>query len=93
MKPLHDAASKTQLCWTPECQYNLEELRTRMTGLPRAHCNPDTLIMSDASDVGVGSALWPVNRADANKVTLEDLKDRKMSTLVATNAKVLSAAE
>ena len=101
MKPLHDAVSKTQLCWTPECQDSLEELRARMTGLPRSHCNPDTLIdndhclviMSDASDVGVGSALWLVNRADASKVTLEDLKDRKVSTLVATDAKVLSTAE
>ena len=101
MKPLHDAVSKTQLCWTPECQDSLEELRTRMTGRQRAHCNPDTLIdddhclviMSDASDVGVGSALWLVNRADASKVTLEDLKNKEMSTLVATDAKVLSTAE
>ena len=72
-----------------------------MTSLLRAHFNQDTLIgynhclviMSDASDVGVGSALWLVNRADASNVTLEDLKDRKMSTLVATDARVLSAAE
>ena len=100
-KPLPDAISKTQLCRTPECQDSLEELRTRMTDLPRAHCNPDTLIdddhclviMPDASDVRVGSALRLVNRADASKVTLGDLKDRKMSTLVAIDAKVLSAAE
>ena len=51
------------------------------------------VIMSDASDIGVGSALWRVKRVDANKVTIEDLQDHTVSTIIATDAKVLSQSE
>ena len=69
--------------------------------MPRAHCDPNTLIddehcliiMADASSEGVGAGLWRVRRPDASKVTIEDLKDREMSTLIATDAKILTAAE
>ena len=72
-----------------------------MGALPRAYSNPDGLItddtclviMSDASDIGVGSALWHVKRADASKVTIEDLQDHTISTIIAIDAKVLSQSE
>ena len=101
MKPLHEATTKGQLTWTEECQRSLEELSSKMGALPRAYSNPDGLItddtclvlMSDASDIGVGSALWHVKRADASKVTIEDLQDHTISTIIATDAKVLSQSE
>ena len=69
--------------------------------MPRAHCDPSTLvdedhclvIMADASCEGVGAGLWRVNRADASEVTIEDLKNREMATLISTDAKILTAAE
>ena len=101
MKPLHEATTKGQLTWTEECQRSLEELSSKMGALPRAYSNPDGLItddtclvlMSDASDIGVGSALWHVKRADASEVTIEDLQDHTISTIIATDAKVLSQSE
>ena len=79
----------------------MKELEDRMCKLPKAHTKPEDLItdesclviMSDACDEGVGAGLWRVGRADARDVTIEDLKDRRISRLIATDAKVLSKQE
>ena len=101
MKPLHTAAAKERFQWTEECQQSVKEMERRMAKMPRAHCDPATLIsdescliiMSDASDDGIGSGLWRVNKTDAREVTIEDLKNKDVSTLIATDAKVLSESE
>jgi hypothetical protein len=101
MKPLHMAAAKERFQWTEECQQSVKEMERRMAKMPRAHCDPATLIsdescliiMSDASDDGIGSGLWRVNKTDAREVTIEDLKNKDVSTLIATDAKVLSESE
>ena len=101
MKPLHEATTKERFAWTEECAQSVLELQQRVKAMPRAHCDPSTLvdedhcliIMADASCEGVGAGLWRVHRADASEVTIEDLKNREMSTLISTDAKILTAAE
>ena len=101
MKPLHEATTKERFAWTEECAQCVRELEQRVRVLPRAHCDPGTLIdeghclviMADASAEGVGAGIWRVARPDASEVTIEDLQDRERSTLIATDAKVLTASE
>ena len=62
MKPLHTAAANERIQWTEECQQSVKEMERRMAKMPRAHCDPVTLIsdescliiMSDASDDDLG---------------------------------------
>ena len=102
MKPLHEAACKEKYPgWTEDCERSAMELKEEMTALPKAHTRPEDLItddsclviMSDACDEGVGAGLWRVMKPDASTVTIEDLKDRSMSRLIATDAKILSKQE
>ena len=79
----------------------MKELEDRMCKLHKAHTRPEDLItddsclviISDACGEGVGAGLWRVRRADAKDVTIEDLKDIRISRLIATDAKVLSKQE
>ena len=101
MKPLHEATTKERFAWTEECAQSVKELEQRMKIMPRAHCDPSSLIdddhcliiMADASSEGVGAGIWRVARHSASEVTIEDLQDREKSTLIATDAKILTAAE
>ena len=45
--------------------------------------------MADASDEGVAGCLFVVKKADARDVTVADLKDHRISTLIAINSKIL----
>ena len=47
MKPLHMAAAKERFQWTEECQQSVKEMERRMAKMPRAHCDPATLISDD----------------------------------------------
>ena len=101
MKPLHEATTKERFAWTEECAQSVRELEKRVKIMPRAHCDPSSLIddnhcliiMADASSEGVGAGIWRVARTDASEVTIEDLQNREISTLIATDAKILTASE
>ena len=45
--------------------------------------------MTDASDDGVAGCLFVVKKADARDVTMADLKDHTISTLISINSKIL----
>ena len=45
--------------------------------------------MTDASDEGVAGCLFVVRKADARDVTMEDLQNHNMATLISINSKIL----
>ena len=45
--------------------------------------------MTDASDEGVAGCLFVVRKADARDVTMADLQDHRIATLIAINSKIL----
>ena len=101
MKPLHEATTKERFAWTEESVQSVKELEKRVKNMPRGHCDPSSLIddnhcliiMADASSEGMGAGIWRVARTDASEVTIEDLQNREISTLIATDAKILTASE
>ena len=49
--------------------------------------------MTDASDEGVAGCLFVVRKADARDVTMEDLQNHKMATLISINSKILDEGQ
>ena len=68
---------------------------------PLAYWSPFELInddnclvsMTDASDDGVAGCLFVVKKADARDVTMADLQDHTVSTLIAINSKILDEGQ
>jgi hypothetical protein len=86
---------------TDEVQRTLTELADRIKNQKRKLINPDELlteetcivIMSDASDEGIGASLGICRKSNAADVTPEDLHNPEMYQLVSTLQLVLSSDE
>ena len=64
----------------------------RLLGQSRQHDNC-LVSMTDASDEGVAGCLFVVQKPDARDVTMADLKDHQIATLIAINSKILNETE
>ena len=49
--------------------------------------------MTDASDEGVAGCLFVVRKPDARDVTMEDLQNHEMATLISVNSKILDEGQ
>ena len=102
MKILNDAmkvasAPRARINWDDACKTACDEFHDHIVNRPLAYWSPFELInddnclvsMTDASDDGVAGCMFVVQKADARDVKMEDLKDHRMSTLIAINSKIL----
>ena len=99
MKILNDAmqvakAPKARINWSDECKNACIELHEHIVNQPLAFWSPFELInslvsMTDASDEGVAGCLFVVRKPDARDVTMEDLQNHEMATLISINSKIL----
>ena len=96
MKILNDAmqvgsAPRARINWDDDCMAACTELHNHIVNRPLAYWSPFELIhddtclvsMIDASDEGVAGCLFVAWKPDARDVTMEDLKDHHMATLIA----------
>jgi hypothetical protein len=101
MAPMHGAVARDKYEWDERCTQGVQMLQQRMQQMPRAHTNPEELldanhclvVISDASDEGVGAGLWSVMKPDAREVTMDDLHDPEISTLMAIDSKILDKSQ
>ena len=106
MKILNDAmkvgtAARARINWDDACIAACIELHDHIVNQPLAYWSPFDLInddnclvsMTDASDEGVAGCLFVVQKPDARDVTMADLKDHRIATLIAINSKILDERE
>ena len=106
MKVLNDAmkvasAPRARINWDEACKNACIELHDHIVNRPLAYWSPFELInddnclvsMTDASDDGVAGCLFVVKKADARDVTMADLQDHTVSTLIAINSKILDEGQ
>ena len=90
-------APRAHINWDDTCKAACIELHDHIVNRPLAYWSPFELInddnclvaMTDASDEGVAGCLFVVKNADARDVTMADLQNHKISTLIAINSKTL----
>ena len=109
MKILNNAmkvakAPKARINWSDECKNACIELHEHIVNQPLAFWSPFNLInddnflvsMTDTSGEWVAGCLFVVKKADATHardVTMEDLQNHKMATLISINSKILDAGQ
>ena len=102
VEPMHRCLRTDGAAWDDECRENCVELMNFIGILPRAFCNPDTLITDecclimagDSGDCGGGTAGWIVQIADARHVQVpEDLMDPTISQLLYMDHSIHSAGD
>ena len=106
MKILNDAmkvakAPKARINWSDECINACIELHAHIVNQPLAFWSPLDLInednclvsMTDASDEGVAGCLFVVRKPDARDVTMEDLQNHEVATLISINSKILDEGQ
>ena len=104
MKVLNDTtkvgnAPRARINWDETCLAACLELHQHIVNQPLAYWSPVDLInddnclisMTDASDEGVAGCLFVVRKADARDVTMADLQDHRIATLIAVNSKILDS--
>ena len=87
--------------WGEDCIQACLELYEHITNRPMAYWSPFNLItddnclvsMTDASDDAVSGSLFVVRKPDARDVTMEDLKNPQISTLISVNSKMLDEGQ
>ena len=87
--------------WGEECIQACKELYEHITNRSMAYWSPFDLItedncliaMTDASDDAVSGSLFVVRKLDAREVTMEDLKNPQISTLISVNSKMLDEGQ